>query len=75
MYVWINPLPQASQFQVIINQSQQKQKAALQTPGAVVVEGEMMIGGQEHFYLEPNATLAIPGEVSGWGWVVYACVW
>jgi xanthine dehydrogenase molybdopterin-binding subunit B len=40
------------------------QQAALQTPGPVVVEGEMKIGGQEHFYLEPNATLAIPGEVS-----------
>lgn len=38
-------------------------EAALRTPGAVVVEGEMKIGGQEHFYLEPNATLAIPGEV------------
>ncbi len=38
-------------------------QAALETPGAVVVEGEFKIGGQEHFYLEPNATLAIPGEV------------
>ncbi|KAG5177145.1 putative xanthine dehydrogenase [Tribonema minus] len=28
----------------------------------VVVEGEMRIGGQEHFYLETNATLAVPGE-------------
>ncbi|CBJ27195.1 conserved unknown protein [Ectocarpus siliculosus] len=28
----------------------------------VVVEGEMAIGGQEHFYLETNATLAVPGE-------------
>ena len=36
--------------------------AALATPGAVVVEGEMKIGGQEHFYLETNATYAIPGE-------------
>lgn len=41
------------------------QQAALATPGAVLVEGEMKIGGQEHFYLEPNATLAIPGEVRG----------
>lgn len=30
--------------------------------GAVVVEGEMKIGGQEHFYLETNATYVIPGE-------------
>jgi len=28
----------------------------------VVVQGEMRVGGQEHFYLESNATLAIPGE-------------
>ena len=37
-------------------------QAALATPGAVVVEGEMKIGGQEHFYLETNATIAIPGR-------------
>ncbi|CAM9977677.1 unnamed protein product, partial [Ectocarpus sp. 8 AP-2014] len=28
----------------------------------VVVEGEMAIGAQEHFYLETNTTLAVPGE-------------
>lgn len=28
----------------------------------VVVEGEMRMGGQEHFYLETNVTLCIPGE-------------
>ena len=28
----------------------------------VVVEGEMRVGGQEHFYLEPNATLVVPSE-------------
>ena len=28
----------------------------------VVVEGEVRIGGQEHFYLETQATCAIPGE-------------
>eukprot|EP00742_Colponemidia_sp_Colp-10_P005067 GILJ01005413.1.p1 GENE.GILJ01005413.1~~GILJ01005413.1.p1 ORF type:complete len:1351 (+),score=226.28 GILJ01005413.1:45-4097(+) len=27
-----------------------------------VAEGEMRIGGQEHFYLETNCTVAIPGE-------------
>lgn len=29
----------------------------------VVVTGEMRVGGQEHFYLEPNASLAVPSEV------------
>lgn len=28
--------------------------------GAVVVRGEVRIGGQEHFYLEPMTTLAVP---------------
>eukprot|EP00581_Thalassiosira_minuscula_P019373 CAMPEP_0183714692 /NCGR_PEP_ID=MMETSP0737-20130205/9144_1 /TAXON_ID=385413 /ORGANISM="Thalassiosira miniscula, Strain CCMP1093" /LENGTH=1608 /DNA_ID=CAMNT_0025943675 /DNA_START=54 /DNA_END=4880 /DNA_ORIENTATION=- len=28
----------------------------------VIVEGSMRSGGQEHFYLEPNSTLAIPSE-------------
>ena len=28
----------------------------------IVVEGSMRTGGQEHFYLEPNSTLAIPSE-------------
>ena len=27
-----------------------------------VVEGEINIGGQEHFYLETFSTLVIPGE-------------
>lgn len=26
----------------------------------VVIEGEVRVGGQEHFYLEPNISLAIP---------------
>ena len=30
----------------------------------VVVTGEMRVGGQEHFYLEPNASLAVPSEVN-----------
>lgn len=30
--------------------------------GVKVVEGEARIGGQEHFYLETNATLVVPGE-------------
>ena len=28
----------------------------------VVVEGSIRTGGQEHFYLEPNSTLAVPSE-------------
>mmetsp|Transcript_4472 Transcript_4472/g.11222 ORF Transcript_4472/g.11222 Transcript_4472/m.11222 type:complete len:1333 (-) Transcript_4472:294-4292(-) len=36
--------------------------AAMTAPGVKVVEGENMIGGQEHFYLETNATLVVPGE-------------
>ena len=28
----------------------------------VIVEGSVCCGGQEHFYLEPNSTLAIPSE-------------
>ncbi|CAN0411520.1 unnamed protein product [Pylaiella littoralis] len=28
----------------------------------VVAEGELTIGGQEHFYLETNASLVVPGE-------------
>jgi xanthine dehydrogenase/oxidase len=28
----------------------------------VVVEGSIRSGGQEHFYLEPNSTLAVPSE-------------
>eukprot|EP01107_Rhizomastix_libera_P015657 TRINITY_DN6011_c0_g1_i1.p1 TRINITY_DN6011_c0_g1~~TRINITY_DN6011_c0_g1_i1.p1 ORF type:complete len:1367 (+),score=357.63 TRINITY_DN6011_c0_g1_i1:595-4101(+) len=27
-----------------------------------IVEGDMMIGGQEHFYMEPMACITIPGE-------------
>mmetsp|Transcript_10030 Transcript_10030/g.26100 ORF Transcript_10030/g.26100 Transcript_10030/m.26100 type:complete len:87 (-) Transcript_10030:4215-4475(-) len=30
-----------------------------------VLEGEMKVGAQEHFYLEPHALLAIPGETYG----------
>lgn len=29
------------------------------------ITGEIHMGGQEHFYLEPNAHLAIPGECDG----------
>jgi len=36
--------------------------AGFATPGIQVVEGETRIGGQEHFYLETNATLVVPGE-------------
>ena len=30
-----------------------------------VIEGEVHIGGQEHFYLETNATLAVPKNEDG----------
>ncbi len=29
---------------------------------ATIVEGEVHVGGQEHFYLEPQGTVIIPGE-------------
>lgn len=37
-------------------------KAAETDDDIVVVEGEVRIGGQEHFYLETQGTCAIPGE-------------
>jgi len=36
--------------------------AAFKMPDSVVVEGDVRMGGQEHFYLECNAALAVPGE-------------
>ena len=30
-----------------------------------VIEGEVHIGGQEHFYLETHATLAVPKNEDG----------
>ena len=30
-----------------------------------MIEGEVHIGGQEHFYLETNATLAVPKNEDG----------
>jgi len=42
--------------------------AALETPGAVVVEGKFRLGGQEHFYLECNTTMCVPTET---GMTVY----
>jgi len=37
-------------------------EAAFALPDTLVVEGEFRMGGQEHFYLECNACLAVPGE-------------
>lgn len=37
-------------------------EAALTACGPHVVEGEITVGGQEHFYLEPHAVLVVPGE-------------
>jgi len=50
---------------VALNQSQVDGKKL------VVVEGSFRCGGQEHFYLEPNSTLAIPSE-SGTNLTIYA---
>lgn len=36
--------------------------AVLMEPDLVTVEGIVRAGGQEHFYLEPNAHLVVPGE-------------
>ncbi|MEM1316421.1 MAG: molybdopterin cofactor-binding domain-containing protein, partial [Pseudomonadota bacterium] len=36
--------------------------AAADDPSAQVIEGEIEIGAQEHFYLEGQAALSIPGE-------------
>lgn len=36
---------------------------AFKMPSIKIVEGETRIGGQEHFYLETNATLVIPGKI------------
>jgi len=35
---------------------------ALKAPDAVVVEGEIRLGGQEHFYLETCSAHVVPGE-------------
>mmetsp|Transcript_19263 Transcript_19263/g.41761 ORF Transcript_19263/g.41761 Transcript_19263/m.41761 type:complete len:1654 (+) Transcript_19263:272-5233(+) len=45
----------------ILDQEQQTQ-TTVDGKKIVVVEGSMRSGGQEHFYLEPNSTLAIPSE-------------
>ena len=35
-------------------------EAALAAPGLVTVSGEFKMGGQEHFYLETNASRIVP---------------
>lgn len=45
--------------------------SAFQRDDIVVVEGTLRIGGQEHFYLECNSALAVPGD-GGTEMVVYA---
>lgn len=37
-------------------------ESAFNQSDSVIVEGEVRMGGQEHFYLECNAALAVPGE-------------
>ena len=39
--------------------------------GGKIIEGEMNIGGQEHFYMEPHAILVCPGELGEM--TVYSC--
>ena len=46
-------------------------ESALAGEGITIVEGEAHVGGQEHFYLECNATLAMPDE-DGRGMEVFA---
>lgn len=46
----------------------------------VVVEGEVRVGGQEHFYLEPQGSIIIPGEndeitVISSTQVISCCTW
>eukprot|EP00117_Sycon_ciliatum_P018048 scpid9031/ scgid2472/ Xanthine dehydrogenase/oxidase; Xanthine dehydrogenase; Xanthine oxidase; Xanthine oxidoreductase len=36
--------------------------AAFSDSATIIKEGEMRVGGQEHFYLETQASLAVPGE-------------
>jgi xanthine dehydrogenase/oxidase len=45
--------------------------AALAAPGVILVSGSARIGAQEHFYMETNACLAVPGE-GGAGMTVWA---
>lgn len=37
-------------------------QAAMATEGACIVEGECRMGGQEHFYLETHAAVAVPRD-------------
>ena len=40
-------------------------ESALAEEGLVIVKGEFKMGGQEHFYLECNTTLALPTDDGG----------
>ena len=40
-------------------------ESALAEDGLVIVKGEFKMGGQEHFYLECNTTLALPTDDGG----------
>lgn len=35
---------------------------AFTRPDLIIAEGVVRLGGQEHFYLEPNAHLVVPGD-------------
>ncbi|KAL3798324.1 hypothetical protein ACHAW5_008623 [Stephanodiscus triporus] len=53
------------------NVTEMLQKTEVEGKKLVVVEGSMRSGGQEHFYLEPNTTLAVPSE-SATNLIIYA---
>uniref|UniRef100_A0A7R9U4K0 FAD-binding PCMH-type domain-containing protein n=1 Tax=Pinguiococcus pyrenoidosus TaxID=172671 RepID=A0A7R9U4K0_9STRA len=42
-----------------------EEAALLEANSGAVVDGECFVGGQEHFYLETNATLVVPQEDGG----------
>ena len=42
--------------------SLRENKKELEEEDALLISGEIRMGGQEHFYLEPNAHVVIPGE-------------
>ncbi|MCY1056954.1 xanthine dehydrogenase molybdopterin binding subunit [Nannocystis sp. SCPEA4] len=52
----------AGSFLCPLHEMRRGDVAAALARAAVVIEGEVSTGGQDHFYLETQASLAIPGE-------------
>jgi len=46
----------------VLTQEDGNVEAALKAPDSVVVEGDIRLGGQEHFYLETCSAHVVPGE-------------